>query len=553
MKTNNDDNIIFNYSNELYNNCCKIINDYDTNDDINNLFYALDKYTKNEFEKNNSVFSDNIETIIKNLLTSNFTILDDDTRKYLQNLISFNSVGFSNFISLYNIKEIPNPNSNSLIRFFNYEIKDNFNRFYLHNFLLAINDRISLICVDRQSNIFNGILLWVLIEIKNVLLLEIKKKDIYFLKKYLLQDLKIIYEKTYSKILKDTKNKHKYNMILKKYIENNIKIFVLYNRFFLKIIQTFIDSLYLTYNSLQLNGENPAKTFIPIFQIIIYIYIEYIHSITILHSNKDVFFNTKEQLVVYFNDIIKNFNIISESNTFSKEFDTISIKFNELLETMYKENIEINPWLMKLFSNNESLIYIIKYIMFILIKYNSGLSFELDFIRFQIIRFREIFIDLSFYFSNNIETEKILNSIIEDIERKDLYIKDSEILFTIESLSHRFDRNIIFVNVNLIIPKNKWICFYGNSGSGKTTLCNIILKQLHPDNGLIKYMDKYHYYEYTDICKDISYVTASPEILENTIIYNIVYGINNSEDKEIQDKINYYITKFGLDIFDLHP
>jgi putative ABC transport system ATP-binding protein len=164
---------------------------------------------------------------------------------------------------------------------------------------------------------------------------------------------------------------------------------------------------------------------------------------------------------------------------------------------------------------------------------------------------KERIFDLTTYYSDNIETEKILNSIIEDIERNDLFIKDSEILFTIENLSHKFGKNVIFENVSLTIPKNNWICLYGNSGSGKTTLIKILLNLLEPDMGTIKYMGLYSDYKYTDICKDISYVTVSPELFENTILYNILYGVNNSEDKIIQEKMNYYVKLFGLDVCDL--
>jgi ABC-type multidrug transport system fused ATPase/permease subunit len=218
---------------------------------------------------------------------------------------------------------------------------------------------------------------------------------------------------------------------------------------------------------------------------------------------------------------------------------------------MYDKDIRISGFIRNGGIKTENFYLITKYILFIFIYHNPGTSFELDVFRDNVWILMEKIDELATYYSDNIETEKILNSIIEDIERNDLFIEDSEILFTIEDLSHRFGKNIIFENVNLTIPKNNWTCFYGNSGSGKTTLCNIILKQLEPDMGIIKYMGIYPDYKYTDISKDISYVTACPELFENTILYNIVYGVLNFEDKEIQDKMNYYVKLFGLDVCDL--
>ena len=374
-----------------------------------------------------------------------------------------------------------------------------------------------------------------------------------FFKEYLLSDLKLIYEKSYSKIQKDIKNKTKYNLILKKYIDNNMVIYLLYNSIMIKLFQIFYDIEYIIFNYSNITNS-PTKTvesFYLVFFSLFIIFREYQFIKFKLASDKEHFFKTKEQINIFLNDIINNFNIINENNTYSKEFDNISMRLSELIKIMYKKDINISGYLQDEVAKSESFYLISKYILFIFTTFNPGTSFELDIFKEKIWCLYEKIDILSTYYSDNLETEKILNSIIEDIERNDLFIEDSEILFTIENLSHSFGKNIIFENVNLTIPKNNWICLYGNSGSGKTTLCNILLKYLQPDMGIIKYMDKYKDYKYTDISKDISYVTASPELFENTILYNILYGIINSEDKEIQDKMYYFVKLFGLDICDL--
>jgi len=548
-----EDDIISDYMTEIYNNCNKIITDHDINDDINSLFIDLEKYATSEVEKYDSKFSSNIENIFKCILSIDYSFLDETTRQQLQNIIDLYGKGVSKFISLYNIKEIPNPHSDVLIRFLNYEIKDNFEKFYLYFVLIPALHKLTQICVNRQSSIYNGILVLCVLEIKNNLIRLIKKKEIIFFKKYLIPDLKLIYEKTYSKILKDKKNKTIYNLILKKYIENNIKIYIHYNKAFFKLFDIAFDTFYLSYNTLQSDFKiNPLDTLFPILIVVLNFYFEYIEIILMLDQNKYNFLKTKEQIKIYLNDIIHNSNIISESNTFSKEFENISMKLEELIKIMYNDDLEISGWLMKNANNEENIYILMKYITYIFIKYNSGITFQLDYIKQQTFIIKERFHELSTYYSDNIETEKILNSIIDDIESNDLFINDSKILFTIENLSHSFGKNIIFKNVSLTILKNVWTCFYGNSGSGKTTLCKILLKELEPDSGIIKYMDLYPDYKYTDICKDISYVTACPEVFENTIKFNILYGVDNSEDKEIQDKMNHYIKLFGLDICDLN-
>ena len=561
MTTNEDeDDIVSNYMTEIYNNCNKIITEYDTNHDINSLFVDLEKYATSEFEKYNSETSynidniENIENIFKTILNIDYSFLDEASRKYLENLLDLTSNGVSKFISLYNIKEIPNPHSDSLIRFFNYEIKDNFERLFLYTIVLSATVKLKRIIVNRESNIYNGILLLLSINIQKTLINIIKKKEILFFKEYLLPDLKLTYEKTYSKILKDTKNKTKYNLILKKYIENNMEIYVYYNSCIFRFIYILYDISYLLFNYSK-QTDSSTKTFelfYFVFFSIINLFGEYQLVKLKLSSDKENYFINKNQRGTFLNDIIKNFNIINESNTHIKEFDNISLGLSEIIEIMYDKNIKIGGYIQNGGTNAENFYLISKYILFILVKYNPGSSFELDIIRDNIWSLLERIEDLSIYYSDNLETEKILNSIIEDIERNDLFIEDSEILFTIEDLSHSFGKNIIFENVNLTIPKNNWICLYGNSGSGKSTLCNIILQHLQSDIGTIKYMGVYPDYKYTDICKDISYVIASPELFENTILYNILYGVINFEDKIIQEKMNYYVKLFGLDVCDLN-
>jgi len=186
--TEDEDDIISNYMTEIYNNCNRIITEYDTNNDINSLFKDLENYATSEFDKYNSGFNynieniENIENIFKTILNIDYSFLDEASRKYLENLLDLTSNGVSKFISLYNIKEIPNPHSDSLIRFFNYEIKDNFERVFLYNIVFSGSFILNRIIVDRESNIYNGILLLLSINIQKTLINIIKKKKFCFLK-----------------------------------------------------------------------------------------------------------------------------------------------------------------------------------------------------------------------------------------------------------------------------------------------------------------------------------------------------------------------------------
>ena len=158
MSFTNDDYLtdIYNYLTEIGTKCNKIITDHDINDNINSLFIDLDNYATSEFDKYkySSDFSCNIENIFNSISNFDYSFFDENTRKYLENLLGLTSNKFSKLISFYNIKELPNPDSDSLIRFFNYEIKDNFERFFLFNILLPAFCKLRRIIVNRQSNIF---------------------------------------------------------------------------------------------------------------------------------------------------------------------------------------------------------------------------------------------------------------------------------------------------------------------------------------------------------------------------------------------------------------
>ena len=541
------------YSNEIYDKCDEIIRDHDTNNDINTLFNDLENYFNDELNKyesiNDLIINKTIESIYQ-IYDNNF--IDEAIKTNLQYILGLNSKIFSDLISNYNIKELDNPKSDILIRFFNYDINDNFERFYLLTILLSAIHQIQQTTVDRQSNIYNGILLIGLNEIEKNLIAVIKKKEIIHIKKYIIPDLNIIYNKTYTKLLKDPKNNKKYNLILKNMIENNLTIYRYYNSILFKLSGLIFEIYYLLINNSQKNGNDCSiqNLFITISILFNFVF-QYKNQMLRLNSPPQNYFDTKEELNVFLIDILKNFNIISESNSYQKEYDNISKKFAELIEIMYESDMCIIGQITKPYLINEQFNNTLKYILFLFVKYDPQLQFHYDVINEQISFVIDRFDVFQSNYSDNLETEKILNAIIEDIERNDLFINDSEILFTIENLSHRFGKNIIFENVNLTIPKNIWTCLYSNSGCGKSTLIKILLNFLEPDKGTIKYMGKHNDYKYTDLSKDISYVTASPELFENTILYNIVYGVINYEDKEIQEKMNYYIKLFGLDVCDL--
>ena len=71
-----------------------------------------------------------------------------------------------------------------------------------------------------------------------------------------------------------------------------------------------------------------------------------------------------------------------------------------------------------------------------------------------------------------------------DFSRKEMFEKGDIIIDNL-SFKYKGTRNLLFENLNLVIPKNKVTAIVGASGSGKTTLMKLIMKFYEPTKGNI--------------------------------------------------------------------
>jgi ABC-type multidrug transport system fused ATPase/permease subunit len=262
--------------------------------------------------------------------------------------------------------------------------------------------------------------------------------------------------------------------------------------------------------------------------------------------------NYKNNIVELGIEICKNLNIINETNTYKIISNEIIENVLEFTNEIYKNNLSHNQVSQDI-NDKYYTDFLLKYFFMSITTFSPSIVFKLN--------------DLSTFYSVLYETlclitinlaekkiyEEILNFECKDENNENFFIKDSDILYKIENLSHSFDTNKIFQDVNIVIPKNKWICFYGNSGCGKSTLCNILLHKLNPSNGNIKYMGEYSDYEYTNLRNSVSFVNTDPDIFNNTILYNITYGLKELENEivieKVIKKINYYLELFDLSMY----
>ena len=107
-----------------------------------------------------------------------------------------------------------------------------------------------------------------------------------------------------------------------------------------------------------------------------------------------------------------------------------------------------------------------------------------------------------------------------------------------QNVSMKYDKEIILKNISFVIKQGTKVTVVGRTGVGKTTLTNILMKLYDISSGRILIGGK-------DISKiatkclrnNISYISQTPYIFEDTLRNNITLGHNEITDKEILNLI----------------
>jgi ABC-type multidrug transport system fused ATPase/permease subunit len=433
-----------------------------------------------------------------------------------------------------------------LTRFIGYDIEDNFEFVSLMIIsILLLNAQYNNL--KQKSNIFNGLINLFISVNQTKLTVFLKKKKLNMTKIYLITDFKIIQENINKKIKNGDKNEI-YNSILGEYYVNNIDL----HQKYYSVIQTIAyESVILLQlilpSSNNFNYNLFDYTFLFIFiYFVIFTQINYIQSKHNIISLSD-YHLYKKKIINIIADIINNYNIINETNTYTRMSDKLIENIENFIDEMYKTNLGLDALINIDRRKMRNKIIWARYVLLIFTPYNISMGYDLDYFCDIFERLIDDFANLEILIINNIVYEDILHYKCEEQNEDKLFLDDAEILYKIEDMSHKFGENIIFKNVNIIIPKNKWICFYGNSGCGKTTLCNILLRNLIPDSGVISYLNQFPDYNYNNIRESISFLNTDTDIFDATVLYNITYGLENPEDTIILEKIDWYAKMFEFD------
>lgn len=134
-----------------------------------------------------------------------------------------------------------------------------------------------------------------------------------------------------------------------------------------------------------------------------------------------------------------------------------------------------------------------------------------------------------------------LYNILKDSDdgNKRCKVKDGSI--KIQNLNFSYNKKqTIFNNLNLDIESGNKVGILGRSGSGKSTLMNILLRFQSPNKGTIKIGGcDIKNINIDDLRKEITYVNQKTTLFNDTVLNNIKYG-NNITDNDVTSFIKKY-------------
>ncbi len=123
----------------------------------------------------------------------------------------------------------------------------------------------------------------------------------------------------------------------------------------------------------------------------------------------------------------------------------------------------------------------------------------------------------------------------EAIYNSNIPINDVDSNLLIKNLSFSYDGKVnVLKNLNITIPENKTTAIVGPSGSGKSSLFYLIERMYEPQVGAIYYggvsISDYGLKEWRNV---IGYVMQESAMINGTIKENLMYGVDDVDDKKI--------------------
>ncbi|MBU0516560.1 MAG: ABC transporter ATP-binding protein/permease [Proteobacteria bacterium] len=111
----------------------------------------------------------------------------------------------------------------------------------------------------------------------------------------------------------------------------------------------------------------------------------------------------------------------------------------------------------------------------------------------------------------------------------------SGIVFDHVTFTYRPQDGLVLKDVSLTIPARRMVALVGPSGAGKSTLVDLIPRLIVPDSGRIMIGDRpIEEYDLGSLRKNVSIVSQSTYVFNDTIAANIRYGRSEANDDEVR-------------------
>tara|TARA_Y200000002_G_scaffold376613_1_gene380781 strand:- start:8099 stop:9760 length:1662 start_codon:yes stop_codon:yes gene_type:complete len=162
---------------------------------------------------------------------------------------------------------------------------------------------------------------------------------------------------------------------------------------------------------------------------------------------------------------------------------------------------------------------------------NSDLLIQLGILIFAFSRISPLISKIIIYIQTLNFSQKSVDIINENLHINNELVKSDKSkiefknLIEVENINFQYENILIIKNLSFKIKKNSFNIIKGKSGSGKSTLANILLGELVPQQGKVlvdnvPIHDALHSWR-----KKISYISQNINLIDDSFIKNIAYGI----------------------------
>jgi len=253
-----------------------------------------------------------------------------------------------------------------------------------------------------------------------------------------------------------------------------------------------------------------------------------------------------------FVDILRNNENISLHNTFQSEKERLSTKENGLQKSFTKELRFISLYRLSIIILIGVYAFIVIFMGYLFVKNNTLPMYKLVILVVALILMIRTFEALLRKFSDTVMTfgpiwndQKFVNTVNKNQIHFGTQQNLSNYNLEIKNVTYKIDNKIILENINVIIPYQQSVLITGDIGSGKSTLLKMICGYYYTSSGSItfdgvdiKNIDIEH------LRNNVTMMHQKIELFKRSVLENIFYGMNLSEQEQMSKLQNLEIYKF---------